>query len=70
MVVTLYVVECESEVVAQKLGTTILFRRIHSGDVKSDSEKCWLHTTSHVSVLPVISTCFRTVKLQNEVPHS
>jgi len=44
-------VECECEVVAQRVGTTILFRRIHSGDVKSDSEKCWLHTTFQVSVL-------------------
>jgi len=51
MVVTLYVVECECEVVAQKVGTTILFRHIHSGDVKSDSEKFWLYTTFHVSVL-------------------
>ena len=45
------VVECECEVVAQKVGTTILFRRIYSGDVKSDSEKCWLHTTVHASVV-------------------
>ena len=44
-------VECECEVVAQKVGTTILFRCIHSGDVKSDSEKCWLHTTFHLSAL-------------------
>ena len=28
------VVECECEVVAQKVGTAILFKRIHSGDVK------------------------------------
>ena len=30
--------ECECEDVAQKVGTTILFRRVHS-DVKSASEK-------------------------------
>jgi hypothetical protein len=37
--------ECECEDVAQKVGTTILFRHIHSGDVKSASEKCWLLAT-------------------------
>jgi len=25
--------ECECEVVAQKVGTIILFRRVHSGDI-------------------------------------
>ena len=44
-------VECEFEDVAQKVGTTILFRHIQSGDVKSASEKCWLHTTFHVCAL-------------------
>jgi hypothetical protein len=33
-------VECEREDVVLTVGTTILFRRIHSGDVKSASEKC------------------------------
>jgi hypothetical protein len=33
------------EVVAQTVGSTILFRCIHSEDAKSASEKCWLHTT-------------------------
>ena len=42
--------ECECEDVAQKVGTTILFRCIHSG-VKSASEKCWLHTTFQVCAL-------------------
>jgi hypothetical protein len=32
------------------VGTTILFRCIHS-DVKSASEKCWLHTTFQVCAL-------------------
>ena len=44
-------VECECEVVAQTVGIAILFRRIHSEDVKSDSEKCSLHTAFHVSAL-------------------
>jgi hypothetical protein len=37
--------EYEWEDAAQKVGTTILFRHIHSGDVKSASEKYWLHTS-------------------------
>ena len=37
--------ECECDNVAQKAETTILFRRIRSGDANSASEKCWLHTT-------------------------
>jgi hypothetical protein len=36
--------ECECEDVAQKVETTILFRRMHSSNIKSASEKCWLHT--------------------------
>jgi hypothetical protein len=40
--------ECECEDVAQTVGTTILFRCIHSGDVKSASEKYWLHKTLQV----------------------
>jgi hypothetical protein len=40
--------ECECEDVAQTVGTTILFRCIHTGDVKSASQKCWLHTTLQV----------------------
>jgi hypothetical protein len=44
-------VACEFEDVAQTVGTTILSRRIHSGDVKSASEKCWLHTTFQVCAL-------------------
>jgi hypothetical protein len=43
--------EYECEDVAQTVGTTILFRRIYSGDVKSASEKCWLHTTIQVVAL-------------------
>jgi hypothetical protein len=43
-------VECECEDVALTVGTTILFRHIHS-DVKSVSEKCWLHTTFQVCAL-------------------
>jgi hypothetical protein len=43
--------ECECEDVAQTVGSTILFRHIHSDDVKSASEKCWLHTTLQVVVL-------------------
>jgi hypothetical protein len=43
--------ECECEDVAQKVGTTNLFRRICSGDVKSASEKWWLHTTFQVCAL-------------------
>jgi len=37
--------ECECENVAPTVGTTILSRHIHSDDVTSSSEKCWLHTT-------------------------
>jgi hypothetical protein len=44
-------VECEHEDVALTVGTTILFKRIHSEDVKSASEKCWLHTTFQVCAL-------------------
>jgi hypothetical protein len=44
-------VECEHENVALTVGTIILFRRIHSGDVKSASEKCWLQTTFQVCAL-------------------
>jgi len=44
-------VECECEDVALTVGTTILFRCIHSGDVKSASERCWLHTTFQVCAL-------------------
>jgi len=44
-------VECEHEDVALTIGTTIPFRCIHSGDVKSASEKCWLHITFQVSAL-------------------
>jgi len=44
-------VECEHEYNALTVGTAILFRCIHSGDVKSASEKCWLHTTSQVCAL-------------------
>jgi hypothetical protein len=44
--ITVAVAECECEdVVAQTVGTTILFRRMHSEDVKSASEKWSLHTT-------------------------
>jgi hypothetical protein len=43
--------ECECENVAQTVGTTILFKHIHYGDVKSASEKCWLHTTLEVVAL-------------------
>ena len=43
--------ECKFEDVAQKIGTTILLRRNHSGDEKSASEKCWLHTTFQVCAL-------------------
>jgi hypothetical protein len=35
--------ECECKD-AQKVGIIIRFRRIWSGDIKSASEKCWLHT--------------------------
>jgi hypothetical protein len=41
-------VEFEREDVALTVGTTILFRRIHSRDVKSASEKYWLQTTFQV----------------------
>jgi len=34
-----FVVECECEDVAQKVGTTILFRHVHSGDIKAVSGK-------------------------------
>jgi hypothetical protein len=34
-----FVAECESEDVAQKVGTIILFKCVHSGDLKSASEK-------------------------------
>ena len=44
-------VECECEVVAQRVGTAILFRRIHSDDVKSDSAKYSLHTALNLSAL-------------------
>jgi hypothetical protein len=44
-------VECEHENVALTVGTTILFRHIHSGDVKSASENCWLHITFQVCAL-------------------
>jgi hypothetical protein len=44
-------VECEHEDVALTVGTAILFRRIHSGDVKSSSEKCWLQITFQVCAL-------------------
>jgi hypothetical protein len=44
-------VECEHKDIALTAGTTILFRCIHSGDVKSASEKCWLHTTFQVCAL-------------------
>jgi len=44
-------VECECEDVTLTVGTTILLRHIHSGDVKSASEKCWLHTTFQVCAL-------------------
>jgi len=59
MVVTFYVVECECEVFAQKVGTTILLKRIHSGDVKSDSKNdgciqpsTFLYCTAHPDFLP------------------
>jgi hypothetical protein len=44
-------VECEHEDIALIVGTTNLFRHIHSGDVKSASEKCGLHTTFQVCAL-------------------
>jgi len=57
-------VECECEFVAQKVRTTILFRHIYSGDVKSDSEKCWLHKpsmflycTAYPDFLPTADPC-------------
>jgi hypothetical protein len=37
--------ECECDDVAQTVGTTVLFRRMHSDDVKPASEKWLLHTT-------------------------
>jgi hypothetical protein len=44
-------VESEREDAVLTVGTTTQFRRIHSGDVKSASEKCWLHTTFQVCAL-------------------
>jgi hypothetical protein len=44
-------VKCEREDVVLTVETTILFRRIHSGDVKSTFEKFWLHITFQVCAL-------------------
>jgi len=41
--------EGECEGIAQKVGTTILFRFIHSGDI-NQPRKTWVRTTYHLSI--------------------
>ena len=55
-------VECECEDVALTVGTTILFRRRHSRNVKLASEKCWPHTTFQVCALYSTPDCLPTAQ--------
>jgi len=54
--------ECDCDNVAQKGGTTILFRCIDSGDVKSASEKCLLYTAFQLRCL-IICALYSTPRL-------
>jgi hypothetical protein len=55
-------VECEHKDVVLTVGSTILLRHIHLGDVKSPSEKCWLHTAFQVCALYGTPDCLPTAE--------
>jgi hypothetical protein len=59
--------ELECEDVKHKVGTTILFTCIHSGDVKSASEKCWGHTTFQLRCF-IVCALYGTLRLSAHWP--